>query len=142
MPAIDPIELTLEVSAPPDLAWAFLTEPERVAAWFAEASPIAGIGEPYRLDFGEGSVVEGRVLELDPGRSFAHGWAWIGDAPAQETRVRWTVDPLQTGGSRIRLRHDGWTEVGADEAIRDDHEAYWSGYLDDLADLLEEAVGS
>ena len=26
--------------------------------------------------------------------------------------------------------------------IRDDHEAYWSGYLDDLRDLLEDAAGS
>ncbi len=29
--------------------------------------------------------------------------------------------------------------ASADDAIRDDHEAYWSGYLDDLRDLLEEA---
>ena len=52
--------------------------------------------------------------------------------------VSWVVEPLPDGGGRITLVHDGWSEVGADSAARDDHEAYWSGYLDDLAATLAE----
>jgi uncharacterized protein YndB with AHSA1/START domain len=133
---VPPIELVLETHAAPDLAWRTLTEPERVALWLTTASRLVAIGQPYRLEFGEGSVVAGEVLELDPGRSFSHGWRWEGE-PTDETRVTWTVEP-RDGGSLIRLVHDGWREAGAGSP-RDDHARYWAGYLDDLRDVLEEA---
>jgi uncharacterized protein YndB with AHSA1/START domain len=98
------------------------------------------VGEAYVLDFGDGSLVQGEIVELEPGRRFAHRWAWLdADAP-EETLVTWVIRPLEGGGAEIELVHDGWDEAGADEAIRDDHEAYWSGYLDDLRDLLEDAA--
>lgn len=136
---VTPIRLAIRTSAPADLAWQYLVDPERVAEWFTAASPVGSVGQTYRLDFGEGSVVEGAIVELEPGRRFAHGWTWIDAEPRQETLVRWTVTPLEPEGTEIELIHEGWTEAGADSAQRDDHEAYWSGYLDDLLDLLEEA---
>ena len=139
---VEPIELAFETPADPELAWSFLTEPDRVREWFTEVAPLGAVGDPYRLDFGEDTVVEGEILELEPGRRFAHGWTWTdaGRVAERPTRVEWRVEPMPGGGSRVILRHDGWTEAGSDDAIRDDHEAYWSGYLDDLRDLLEEAA--
>jgi uncharacterized protein YndB with AHSA1/START domain len=139
MAAIPPIRLSIDVPVDIVTAWASLTEPARVAAWFTDASPLGQAGDAYRLDFGDGSVVEGRLLELEPGHRFVYTWAWADAEPRQETRVAWRVDPATAGGTRISLEHDGWAEAGADEAARDDHEAYWSGYLDDLAALLGEA---
>jgi uncharacterized protein YndB with AHSA1/START domain len=137
--SVTPIRLVIRTPVSPEVAWRHLTEPELVAEWFTEASPVGDVGTPYRLDFGEGSVVEGTVVELVPGRRFAHGWAWLDADPRQETLVTWEVRPLEDGGSEIELVHGGWDEAGADSAIRDDHEAYWSGYLDDLRDTLEDA---
>ena len=139
---VAPIRLVIRTPAPADVAWAFLTDPERVEQWFTAASPVGEVGEPYVLDFGEGSVVQGAIVELEPGRRFAHRWAWLDAEPRQETLVTWIVRPLDEGGSEIELVHEGWDEAGADDVIRDDHEAYWSGYLDDLRDLLEDAAGS
>lgn len=136
---IEPIVLGIETAAEPGRAWAYLTDPELVARWFAETSPLGEPGETYRIDFGDGSVVEGRIVEVDPGRAFAHEWAWADDEGERPTLVRWRVEPTLGGGSHIDLVHEGWAEAGADDAIRDDHEAYWSGYLDDLRDLLDEA---
>ncbi len=45
-----PIMLTIETPASPADAWAALTEPERIAEWFTDASPLAAVGEPYRLE--------------------------------------------------------------------------------------------
>ena len=139
---VTPIQLGFTTPAPADLVWIYLTDPERVEQWFTVASPLGSIGNTYRLDFGDGSVVEGPITALDPGRGFAHRWAWLDIDPRQETTVRWTVEALGSGGSRVGLVHDGWSEAGADEAIRDDHEAYWSGYLDDLEDVLEDAAAA
>jgi uncharacterized protein YndB with AHSA1/START domain len=132
------ISFALESQVPPPEAWDMVTEPERVALWFTDASPVGPVGSEYRLDFGDGSVVLGTVLAVVPGISFAHTWAWEGNEPEQVTRVAWLVEPLDGGGSRIVLVHDGWTEAGADEAARTEHEAYWRGYFADLRDVLAE----
>jgi uncharacterized protein YndB with AHSA1/START domain len=145
MPSADQaraILLELESAATPAAAWAALTEPALVAAWFTEATPVGAPGDPYRLDFGDGSIVEGIVVELEQGRSFAHTWRWADAAPRSDTTVRWTVVPAGAG-SRILLEHEGWRrdagpDSGSDAAARDDHEAYWADYLDALGELLDD----
>jgi len=136
---LPPIVLEIETAAQPAEAWAAVTVPERIAEWFTDASPLGSVGTAYRLDFGDGSVVEGVVTELEPGRRFAHTWAWADAEPGQETVVSWSVEPLADGGSRITLVHEGWSEAGLDASARDDHEGYWIGYLEDLEAVLESA---
>jgi uncharacterized protein YndB with AHSA1/START domain len=137
---IEPIALAVECAASPELAWRHLTQPDLVADWFTEVSELGPVGSEYRIDFGEGSVVIGAVTAHEPGRRFAHRWTWADAETEAATLVSWSITPLAGGGSRIELRHEGWTEAGLDDAVRDDHEAYWSGYLDDLRDVLEDAA--
>jgi uncharacterized protein YndB with AHSA1/START domain len=137
---LPPIIIQIETPAPAVEAWAALTEPDRIAEWFTDASPLGGVGDAYRLDFGDGSVVEGIIREVEHGRRFAHTWAWTDADPRQETLVTWSVDALPDGGGRVTLVHDGWSEAGADLATRGDHEGYWTGYLEDLAEVLAEHV--
>jgi len=134
-----PIILEIVVPVPATDAWEALTDPTRVAEWFTDVTPLGAVGDVYRLDFGDGSVVEGVVREVEAGRRFAHTWAWVDAEPHQETLVTWTVEPLASDSSRITLVHDGWAAAGANETARDDHEVYWSGYLDDLAAILAES---
>ena len=136
---LPPIVLEIVAAVPAADAWTALTDPVRVADWFTEVTPLGAVGDPYRLDFGDGSIVDGVVQVVEPGRRFAHTWAWVDASPRQETLVTWWVESLDMGGTRITLVHDGWSGAGADEAIRDDHEGSWSGYLDDLAAILAEA---
>jgi uncharacterized protein YndB with AHSA1/START domain len=135
---IAPIDLVLVTGAEPELVWRTLTEPERVVLWFTDASRLGGVGDPYRLDFGDGTVVAGEILALEPEHALSYSWAWDGAEPGEVTRVTWTIEP-HLGGSRVRLVHAGWDDAGLDGAARDDHERYWSGYLDDLRDVLEES---
>lgn len=98
---LPPIILEIETSASAEELWAALTEPDRVAEWFTDASPLGEVGDPYRLDFGDGSVVEGVIREIDPGRRFAHTWVWVDALPRQETLVTWSVEALPGGGGRV-----------------------------------------
>ena len=140
MTPIEPIVIVRDTAASPEAAWEALVRPELVERWLTTASPVVGEGAPYRLDFGD-SVVEGVVTELHVGRRLAYTWAWSDATPRQVTLVSWEVEAIPDGGSRVTLRHGGWAEAGADEATRDDHAGYWDGYLDDLADLLEDESG-
>ena len=133
-----PIDLTIETPAPASRVWTTLTEPTSVAEWLTVASPLGRIGDAYRLDFGDGSVIDGVVTELEPGRRFAYTWLWDGQEAHEETYVAWSVEPNDAGGTEIRMVHDGWGEAGLDGTVRDDHERYWAGYLEDLASVLAE----
>jgi uncharacterized protein YndB with AHSA1/START domain len=136
---IEPIRLIATTTGTPAAAWAALTQPEKVVEWFTDASPVGRVGDPYRLDFGDGSVVEGTIRALEPGRRLAYSWAWLDAQPLSETLVSWTIEPLSAGGTQVTLEHDGWTEAGADAATRNDHAGYWEGYLEDLVSVLDEA---
>lgn len=136
---IEPIRLIATTTGTPAAAWEALTQPEKVVEWFTDASPVGRVGDPYRLDFGDGSVVEGTIRILEPGRRLAYSWTWLDAEPAHETLVSWTIEPLSAGGTQVTLEHDGWTEAGADEATRNDHAGYWEGYLEDLVSVLDEA---
>jgi uncharacterized protein YndB with AHSA1/START domain len=131
----DPIQLTVETPADADLAWETITDPDRIAEWFTDATPLGRPGDPYRLDFGDSSV-EGAVVSVNPGRGFAYTWAWEGSEDGAETVVSWSVLPLPAGGSAITLEHGGWPETTSDDTTRDDHLGYWEAYLEDLAALL------
>jgi uncharacterized protein YndB with AHSA1/START domain len=133
-----PIIVQFETPASAVDAWAALTDPALVAEWFTDATPVGAVGDPYRLDFGDGSVVEGVIRAVEPGHRFAYTWAWADADPPTETLVTWTVEPLPDGSGRVTLVHDGWLEAGADAATRADHEGYWTGYLEELAALLAE----
>lgn len=136
---IPPIDLAIETDADRATAWLAITEPDRVVLWLTEVTPLGPVGSPYRLDFGDGSVVAGEVLQVEPGSRFSHTWAWQDAGTGAPTIVTWTVELVPGGRTRIALHHGGWDEAGEGVATRDDHEAYWSGYLDDLRDLLDEA---
>ena len=117
---IAPITLDIETRAAPSRAWAYLTDPELVARWFADASALGEPGDTYRIDFGDGSVIEGQITAVEPGRRFEHEWAWLDDDAPGRTLVRWEVTPLPGGGARISLVHEGWDAAGADDAIARD----------------------
>ena len=135
---IEPIALKAATSGSPAAAWAALTEPTLVVEWFTEASPVGPVGSPYRLDFGDGSVISGRIRTLEPGHRLAYSWAWADIEPVQETLVTWTIEPLPDGGTEVTLEHEGWAEAGSDETARNDHASYWEGYLEDLVAVLDE----
>jgi uncharacterized protein YndB with AHSA1/START domain len=132
---VAPIALAVAAPVDPATAWVAISDPARIAEWFTEASPLGPVGSPYTLDFGDGSVVTGRVLEVEPGVRFTHTWRWEGADEAETTRVTWSV-AAAPGGSQISLVHDGWDEAGLDADTRDDHAGYWAGYLEDLRDVL------
>jgi uncharacterized protein YndB with AHSA1/START domain len=131
-----PIDLRVDMPSAPGRVWSALTDPSIVAEWLTTASPIGRIGDPYRLDFDDDSVIDGVIMKLEPGRQFSYTWSWAGSEPHEETLVAWSVTPRPDGGTELRLVHDGWAEAGLDGSARDDHERYWMGYLEDLVAVL------
>ena len=139
--AIPPIDIEIEAAVDAGRAWRAVTDPLEVAEWFADVTPAGAVGSAYRVDFGDGSAVEGTVRAHDPGRRLAYSWHWTDDEAGPTTLVTWAVEPAGATASLIRLTHDGWAAAGSDQATRDDHAAYWEDYLGGLAEILAAAGG-
>lgn len=116
---------------PTGRAWAALTRPDELAAWFwpprlnprATADPRPG-GE-YRIE-GTGLAVSGRYIEVDEPRRLVFTWQWDGD----ETESVVTIDLVALDGkAELTLAHD---RLDGDED-RDNHVLGWADCLDRLA---------
>ncbi len=134
-----PMVIRAELATDRDATWAALTDPALVEQWFTRATPVGAPGAAYELDFGDGDVMRGEVLEVAPGARLVYSWGW-GETPASErTRVAWDLAPGEDG-TLVTLTHSGWTEAGLTAKDRDEHAAYWEGYVAALVEMTDDAV--
>jgi uncharacterized protein YndB with AHSA1/START domain len=91
------IEVTLRRTYPTDPAdlWSAITEPERIARWFAPVSGQLSVGGAFQLEGNAG----GRVLACEPPSSFR---TTFGDASSV---VSVTLTAVGAGETELRLDH-------------------------------------
>lgn len=108
------VEMEQRVSAKPEDAFAYFTDPAKHVLWQgirAELEPWPG--GAYVIHFSEGARVRGSYLEVDPPRRLVLSWGWESDldfppgardVPPGSTKVHieFVPDGLDT---IIRLRH-------------------------------------
>jgi uncharacterized protein YndB with AHSA1/START domain len=85
-----------------------------------------GKGGPY--------VLEGEYVEIDPPRTLVHTWHLVG-MPGAPTTVTYLLDPVQAG-TRVTLRHSGFTSHEACESTR----IGWETSFERLAESLAAEV--
>jgi uncharacterized protein YndB with AHSA1/START domain len=84
-----------------------------------------GKGRPYAL--------EGEFLEIDPVRRLVHTWHGVG-APGAPTTVTYLLERLD-GGTRITLRHSGFTSRESCTNICTGWETRFERLAESLAEL-------
>jgi uncharacterized protein YndB with AHSA1/START domain len=109
--------------------WAALTDPERLADWFATAEVDLRVGGIIRLGWEGQHRADVVITECDPPKTLA--WRWrIGE---RNTLVRFDLTP-QAGGCALTLTHSGLSLDGArDGGVR----AGWHAHLEALPDAME-----
>jgi uncharacterized protein YndB with AHSA1/START domain len=92
--APDPVVVDCDLDAPPETVWRALTEPELRARWLEEADACA------------------EVVEAEPNERLRLAWRERDEAGALvESDVTFTLTPIFSGGTRLRLVHDGFTRT-------------------------------
>jgi uncharacterized protein YndB with AHSA1/START domain len=85
---------------PPQVVWAALTQPARLAQWLAPGEVTPALGGPVKLDFVDsGIVIDSRVTAFAPGRLLEYSWSGPGEA---DRPVRWEITACQCG-TRLTL---------------------------------------
>jgi uncharacterized protein YndB with AHSA1/START domain len=135
--AADALEYDVHIAATPELVWRFWTDPDHLVRWMgriAQLEPRAG--GTFRLDYGQGDVASGRVLEADAPRRLVFTWGWENpDDPIQPggSTVEVSLEP-DADGTRLRLRHSG-----LDAASREGHHEGWQYFLGRLSEAIAAA---
>ncbi|MBI1196677.1 MAG: polyketide cyclase [Phenylobacterium sp.] len=113
----------------PQVIWAALTEPAKLAQWLAPGTIEQRIGGRARLDFQDsGIVIDSDVSLCEPDHLLEYGWSGPGEP---DRRLTWTLTALQDGCrlSLVLRLPDG------DDVARSC--AGWDAHLDMLAATLE-----
>ncbi|MDV7143191.1 SRPBCC domain-containing protein [Tropicimonas sp. TH_r6] len=106
------ITLNKTIFLPADKArvWAFLTDPEKLAAWFHKPAVPLGEGTSYEM-FGTQSgerLMWGEVISARPHDYLEYTFE-IAPLQGHATRVAWTLEAVP-GGTRLSLVHSGLPE--------------------------------
>jgi uncharacterized protein YndB with AHSA1/START domain len=95
-----PVEVGLNVAAPPATVYAALTEPAQIAQWFGDLIGKLHPGGSARLDFGDGDFFAIDQIVLAPPEAVAYRWRFLGIMPLNA--IRWTIRSAPSG-SRVTV---------------------------------------
>ncbi len=111
------IVVEYDLPDPPEKVWRALTEPALVAAWLMPNDIKPQVG--HRFTFraapvpGWDGIVHCEVLAVEPNRRLRYSWRGGSDklqnyGAALDTVATWTLTPTASGGTLLRLDHDGF----------------------------------
>jgi uncharacterized protein YndB with AHSA1/START domain len=119
--------------------WRALTEPELVSKWLMSTDMRARVGQAFTfrstpMPWWDG-IVNCEITEIEPQKRLAY--TWRSNPPASlDTVVTWTLAPTASGGTKLTLRHSGFTDGQAfDGAVQGWQRMGSKGLPDVLAGL-------
>jgi uncharacterized protein YndB with AHSA1/START domain len=130
------------IKADPERIWDAITKPEFTQRYFygTRADHELRAGGAYRslAGDGDGVLVDGEVLEVDPPRRFVHTWHALYDpelGAEEPSRVTWEIEAQDGGISLVTVTHDRLE--GAPKTAASVSGAGWMMVLSGLKTLLE-----
>jgi uncharacterized protein YndB with AHSA1/START domain len=126
------VEREVLIAAPRDVVWSCWTDPARLVRWMGRTASVDLVpGGPIRIEYGNGAVMLGAIVDLDAPRRLVFTWGWEDPEEAIRpggSRVEVDLDELP-GGTRVRVRH-----LGLPAAEATGHAEGWDYFLGRLAD--------
>lgn len=115
-----------------DVVWAMLTTNEGLERWLAPASVELRIGGAMDINFGEGEVVGGEIIDLIPGSNLEYHWRFTGEP---DSIIRFDLEAVDVDRTKLRLDH---RLLPPDQAVG--YGAGWHAHLDQLDHQLAGAT--
>ncbi|GAA1439197.1 SRPBCC family protein [Leifsonia poae] len=139
------VRRTIGIAAPLEKVWAAITEPALISQWFPQRATLDGSGAGATGvfswdDYGDVPFV---IEELDEPRMIAYRWGNSDPAGAAQvdrdhsTVFRFTVEPLDDGGTRLTVVETGFDTLADPAAGMESNRGGWNSELDELVAYLE-----
>ena len=97
------IRLEHRYAHPPSRVWRALTDPARVARWWAPGDIRAEVGHRFEMDMGQWGMQACEVLAVEPDRLFRYRFA----ISTLDTIITWELQ-AEGSGTRLTLTHEGF----------------------------------
>jgi uncharacterized protein YndB with AHSA1/START domain len=130
------LEYQAYIRTDPDRLWEAITDPEQTRRYFYGLAVTSdwkpGSSLKHVMPDGKSTTIEGKVLEIEPGKKLVHSFATTGvsDAP---TRVTWEIEPMGSV-TLLTITHDDFE--GETETYRSVARG-WNPVVSGLKTLLE-----
>ncbi|MCV3208461.1 SRPBCC domain-containing protein [Mesorhizobium sp. YC-39] len=118
--AADSLEFQCELPDPPEKVWRALTEPKLLAAWLMPNDIEPEIGSRFAFA-GPDARIDCKILDAEPGRLLRYSWRELpttrGAARPEplgspmDSIVTFTLDRTVSGGTHLRIVHDGFARA-------------------------------
>ncbi|RWP51536.1 SRPBCC domain-containing protein [Mesorhizobium sp.] len=116
--ATDSIEFECELPDPPEKVWRALTVPDLLAAWMMPNDIKPEIGSRFAFAKSD-APIECEVLDAEPERLLRYSWRERPEpgnaadplASPLDSIVTFTLDRTVSGGTHLRIVHDGFARV-------------------------------
>lgn len=112
--AADSLEFECELPEPPEKVWRALTEPKLLAAWMMPNDIRPEIGNRFAFA-GPDAPIDCEVLDAEPGRLLRYSWRERPEphdaSQALDSIVTFTLDRTISGGTHLRIVHDGFARA-------------------------------
>lgn len=118
------VEFARVLDAAIDTVWALLSTEDGLEKWLAPARVDLRKGGTVDIDFGEGGVTAGEILDLVPGLAIEYRWSFTGEP---DSIVRFELEVIDSDTTRLRLVH---RLIPLDQATG--YAAGWHAHLDRL----------
>ena len=129
--ATDPLRHEVRIAAPPEVVFAYFTDPIRIVRWMGVSALLdPRPGGTFRVEVNGRDVVLGEYVEITPPHRVVFTWGFDGSEPfvaAGSTRVEVTLEP-DADGTLLTLRHHDLAPPA-----RPPHAEGWAHYLARLA---------
>ena len=122
----DVIHLERRIAAPPSAVFRYLTESDLWSRWQGESADLEPTpGGRFQVTMGEGQVVEGEFVAVEPDRRIVVTWGWQQHPrmPPGTSTVEFELAP-DGDGTLVRLTH---RDIPADDVPI--HRAGWDMFL-------------
>lgn len=128
------VEFERVLDAAIDVVWAMLTTEEGIERWMAPSRVDLRLGGTVDIDFGDGGVVGGEIIDLVPGVALEYHWSFVGEP---DSIVRFELEIVDSNTTKLRVHH---RMLPVDQAVG--YGAGWHAYLDRLEAVVsgEDAV--
>ncbi len=131
------IEKTVFFNSSRQNIWEFLTNKDKLGAWYHPAEDNLTAGEDYCLykiddDGSHVKIVWGRVVEMQQPSKLVTTFC-IGPFGDKETLVTWSLQEID-GGTKLYLRHEGIKDAVASNSLPllMALDKGWDGHLSDM----------
>lgn len=97
------IELERSLRHAPSLVWTYLTDPVKIAVWWAPCDLVPEVGNQFHFDMGPWGKQPCEVVAVEPGTRLSIAFA----KGTLDTTVTWTLLP-EGEGTLLRMVHEGF----------------------------------